>query len=227
MKPTAGLINIGRSPIVDYEALRDKLDKGELAGAVLDVHSPEPLPADSPLWTTKNLIITPHISCDDPRYMDFLCDTWFSRDFAGKPLATRSIASSDISNAPISHDDARRTRWRRSATPSNGWVFVTGQMPFTGPPTIALPTASKRKRVRSCQSQARLDRRQSSPQPRRRSRARLTLDHVAHFVPHMDNARARARETRLYADAVFRAIASPGTRRPARSRRHRQPLRHV
>jgi phosphoglycerate dehydrogenase-like enzyme len=92
MKPTAGLINIGRSPVVDYDALRDKLDSGELGGAVLDVHSPEPLPADSPFWTTRNLIITPHISCDDPRYMEFLCDTWFAnfaRMLAGKPLKHR------------------------------------------------------------------------------------------------------------------------------------------
>ena len=90
MKPAAGLINIGRAPIVDYEALREKLDNGELGGAVLDVHSPEPLPATSPLWTTRNVIVTPHISCDDPRYMDFLCDTWFtnfSRKLAGRPLA--------------------------------------------------------------------------------------------------------------------------------------------
>ena len=89
LKPTAGLINIGRAPIVDYEALREKLDKGELAGALLDVHSPEPLPPESPLWTTRNLIITPHISCDDPRYMDFLCDMWFAnfaRLVKGRPL---------------------------------------------------------------------------------------------------------------------------------------------
>lgn len=89
LKPAACVINIGRSPIVDYEALREKLDRGELAGAVLDVHSPEPLPPESPLWTTRNLIITPHISCDDPRYMDFLCDTWFgnlARLLAGKAL---------------------------------------------------------------------------------------------------------------------------------------------
>jgi phosphoglycerate dehydrogenase-like enzyme len=89
MKPTAGVINIGRSPVVDYEALCEKLENNELAGAVLDVHSPEPLPADSPMWTTRNVIVTPHISCDDPRYMDFLCDTWFAnlaRKLAGKPL---------------------------------------------------------------------------------------------------------------------------------------------
>ncbi len=92
LKPTAGLVNIGRSPIIDYAALREKLDQGELAGAVLDVHSPEPLPPDSPLWTTRNLIITPHISCDDPRYMDFLCDAWFAnfaRFVRGKPLTNQ------------------------------------------------------------------------------------------------------------------------------------------
>ncbi|MDB5811807.1 MAG: hypothetical protein JWN94_3929 [Betaproteobacteria bacterium] len=92
MKPTAGLINIGRSPVVDYVALCEKLDKGELAGAVLDVHGPEPLPPDSPMWTTRNVIVTPHVSCDDPRYMDFLCDSWFdnfARKLAGKPLANQ------------------------------------------------------------------------------------------------------------------------------------------
>jgi phosphoglycerate dehydrogenase-like enzyme len=92
LKRDACLINIGRSPIVDYEALRGKLDAGELAGALLDVHSPEPLPADSPLWKTRNLIITPHTSCDDPRYMHILCDSWFAnfaRLLAGKPLKNR------------------------------------------------------------------------------------------------------------------------------------------
>jgi phosphoglycerate dehydrogenase-like enzyme len=89
LKPTAGLINIGRAPVVDYDALRDQLETGALAGAVLDVHSPEPLPADSPLWTARNLIVTPHIACDDPRYMAFLCDSWFAnfaRFVAGRPL---------------------------------------------------------------------------------------------------------------------------------------------
>lgn len=89
LKPDAGLINIGRSPIIDYEALRAKLDAGELAGAVLDVFDKEPLPADSPWWTTKNTIILPHLSCDDPRYIARLFDFWFSnfeRLLAGKKL---------------------------------------------------------------------------------------------------------------------------------------------
>ena len=89
LKSTACLINIGRSPIVDYDALREKLERGELAGALLDVFEPEPLPPGSPLWTTPNLIITPHVTCDDPRYVDPLFDFWFSnfeRFLAGKRL---------------------------------------------------------------------------------------------------------------------------------------------
>ena len=78
MKAGAGLVNIGRSPIVDYAAVTRMLASGALGGAVLDVFDEEPLPPDSPLWTTPNLVITPHISCDDPRYIDRLFDTWFA-----------------------------------------------------------------------------------------------------------------------------------------------------
>ncbi len=89
LKPGAGFVNIGRSPIVDYAALRDRLEKGELCGAVLDVFDQEPLPPDSAYWTTKNLVVLPHISCDDPRYIDHLLDFWFlnfERFLAGKKL---------------------------------------------------------------------------------------------------------------------------------------------
>ena len=77
LKPGAGFINIGRSPIVDYDALRGKLERGDLCGAVLDVFDVEPLPADSPLWTTPNLVVMPHITCDSPGYVDRLFDFWF------------------------------------------------------------------------------------------------------------------------------------------------------
>jgi phosphoglycerate dehydrogenase-like enzyme len=89
LKPGAALVNIGRSPVVDYEALREKLVKGELAGAVLDVFEPEPLPADSPVWDTPNLVVLPHVSCDDPRYVGRLLDFWFEnleRFLSGKRL---------------------------------------------------------------------------------------------------------------------------------------------
>ncbi|HSE01065.1 MAG TPA: D-2-hydroxyacid dehydrogenase [Burkholderiales bacterium] len=92
LKPEAGLVNIGRAPVVDYDALREKLADGTLAGAVLDVFQPEPLPADSPLWDTPNLVLMPHVSCDDPRYVDRLLDFWFEnfeRLLDGKPLKNR------------------------------------------------------------------------------------------------------------------------------------------
>ncbi len=62
MKPEAFLIDVGRGGIVNREALRNALLEKKIAGAALDVFSVEPLPKDSPLWDTPNLIISPHIS---------------------------------------------------------------------------------------------------------------------------------------------------------------------
>jgi glyoxylate/hydroxypyruvate reductase len=62
----AGLVNIGRGALVDQDALCDLLDAGQLSGAVLDVFTPEPIPPGHRLWTTRNLIISPHTSVDDP-----------------------------------------------------------------------------------------------------------------------------------------------------------------
>jgi phosphoglycerate dehydrogenase-like enzyme len=66
MKPSAYFINLARGGIVDEDALIQALDKGQIAGAALDVFQEEPLPADSSLWSTKNVIITPHLGgfCD-------------------------------------------------------------------------------------------------------------------------------------------------------------------
>ena len=55
-------INVARGDIVDQNALIDALNSDTIAGAVLDVTTPEPLPDEHPLWLTKNLIITPHDS---------------------------------------------------------------------------------------------------------------------------------------------------------------------
>jgi phosphoglycerate dehydrogenase-like enzyme len=60
MKPSAYLINVGRGPQVDEAALADALRAHRIAGAALDVFEREPLPADSPLWSLENLLITPH-----------------------------------------------------------------------------------------------------------------------------------------------------------------------
>ena len=65
LKPTCGIINIGRQSVLDYEVLCEKLNKQEIAGAILDVFKPEPIENNSELWHTPNLVITPHVSSDD------------------------------------------------------------------------------------------------------------------------------------------------------------------
>jgi phosphoglycerate dehydrogenase-like enzyme len=60
MKPQAFLINVGRGAQVDEAALVAALRSKRIAGAALDVFEREPLPADSPLWSVNNLLITPH-----------------------------------------------------------------------------------------------------------------------------------------------------------------------
>lgn len=75
----AGVVNIGRGGLVDQDALLDALDSGHLGGAVLDVFTPEPVPQGHRLWTTPNLLMTPHVSADDPttynaRSLDFFFD---------------------------------------------------------------------------------------------------------------------------------------------------------
>ncbi len=62
MKPGAGILNIGRGGIVDETALAKTLNTGHLGYAAFDVFEIEPLPQDSPLWTAKNSIVSPHIS---------------------------------------------------------------------------------------------------------------------------------------------------------------------
>ena len=90
MKASAGIINIGREAILDYDALCAKLEEGSLAGAILDVFDPEPVDPDSRLWHTKNLIITPHISADDgDAYVQMTLGLFFQNMqlfLSGKPL---------------------------------------------------------------------------------------------------------------------------------------------
>lgn len=64
----AGFINIGRGALADQPALCAALGSNALAGAVLDVFATEPAPPDDPVWDTPNLIMTPHISSDDPEH---------------------------------------------------------------------------------------------------------------------------------------------------------------
>ena len=62
MKPTAYFVNVARGGAVVQPDLVAALTQGKIAGAGLDVVTPEPLPPDDPLWRAPNVIITPHIS---------------------------------------------------------------------------------------------------------------------------------------------------------------------
>ena len=65
LKPSCGIVNIGRQSTMDYDALCEKLKTNKIAGAILDVFAPEPIEQNSKLWQIPNLIITPHVSADD------------------------------------------------------------------------------------------------------------------------------------------------------------------
>ncbi|MDB5811026.1 MAG: hypothetical protein JWN94_3148 [Betaproteobacteria bacterium] len=60
MRKGAYIINIGRGEVMDDAAFIDAIKSGHLAGAALDAHSKEPLPADSPIWDLPNVIVSPH-----------------------------------------------------------------------------------------------------------------------------------------------------------------------
>ena len=65
LKPSCGIVNIGRQSAMDYDALCEKLKTNKIAGAILDVFTSEPIEQNSKLWQIPNLIITPHVSADD------------------------------------------------------------------------------------------------------------------------------------------------------------------
>ena len=89
----AGVVNIGRGALLDQDALCDALDGGHVSGAVLDVFVPEPVPPGHRLWTMPNLLMTPHVSADDPdTYIPLSLDIFFQnlRAFRdGEPLPNR------------------------------------------------------------------------------------------------------------------------------------------
>jgi phosphoglycerate dehydrogenase-like enzyme len=62
MKSDAYVVNVGRGPLVDEEALLEALREKKIAGAALDVFATEPLPRESPLWEAPGLLITPHMT---------------------------------------------------------------------------------------------------------------------------------------------------------------------
>lgn len=88
----AVVINVGRAKIIDTEALIEALKRGHLGGASLDVFPQEPLPADHPLWTTPNVILTPHTSGFRQGHWDEVVELYgdnIERWLKGEPLKYR------------------------------------------------------------------------------------------------------------------------------------------
>jgi phosphoglycerate dehydrogenase-like enzyme len=89
MKPSAIFINVGRGAVVDESALASALADRRIRGAALDVFATEPLPADSPLWSLDNVLLSPHSAGRtrgwlDRQMMKFIEN--FKHYAAGEPL---------------------------------------------------------------------------------------------------------------------------------------------
>jgi phosphoglycerate dehydrogenase-like enzyme len=70
MKPNAVLINIGRGPVVDEQALVRALSERRILGAALDVYDREPLPGGHPFYQLDNVLLSPHSADHTPDWMD-------------------------------------------------------------------------------------------------------------------------------------------------------------
>ena len=89
LQPSARLVNVGRGPVVDEDAVLDALRSGSLAGAALDVFDQEPLPADHPFWGMDRVLVSPHMSGDLVGWRDLVVDrfaTNLRHWVSGEPL---------------------------------------------------------------------------------------------------------------------------------------------
>jgi phosphoglycerate dehydrogenase-like enzyme len=96
MRPGAFFINVARGEVVQQEALIESLGRGHLAGAGLDVFTPEPLGAASPLWRMPNVILTSHNSAsyiDHPDKSNQLFCENIKRYLDGLPLINEVAAA--------------------------------------------------------------------------------------------------------------------------------------
>jgi phosphoglycerate dehydrogenase-like enzyme len=103
MKPSAVLINLSRGGVVDQDALITALRNGTISGAGLDVTTPEPLPADHPLWDAPNVLITPHFTPPLPlaadRPLDMIIDN-LGRYREGRQMLNQLVAADLYTGGP-------------------------------------------------------------------------------------------------------------------------------
>lgn len=84
------VVNVARGALLDEVALVERVSRGAIRGAVLDVFADEPLPPESALWNFPSVLITPHVSSVSPRRfwereLSLVIDDWH-RYHAGVPL---------------------------------------------------------------------------------------------------------------------------------------------
>jgi phosphoglycerate dehydrogenase-like enzyme len=100
LQPNAAFVNVSRGPIVDSQALIERLKRGDGVRAALDVFDPEPVPADSEIRQLPNVFLTPHIAGSNaesrPRFFSLLVDE-LERFFHGHQprfvLTNRTLAN--------------------------------------------------------------------------------------------------------------------------------------
>jgi len=78
MPPGCAFVNIGRGTVIDERALIESLRRSHIGFAALDVTAIEPLPAESPLWDMKNVLISPHsastVATENAAITSIFCD---------------------------------------------------------------------------------------------------------------------------------------------------------
>lgn len=101
MKPGARFVNVGRGELVVTSDLIDALRAGRPAAAALDVFDTEPLPSDSPLWTMRSVLVSPHMSGDVTGWRTTLVELFaenFQRWQSGRPL--RNVVNKQLGYVP-------------------------------------------------------------------------------------------------------------------------------
>jgi len=110
MRDEARLINVGRGPVVDTDALAAALRDGRIAGAALDVFEEEPLPGDHPLWDFPQVMVTAHMAGDFVGWRRTLVEQFagnFRRWQSGEPLLNRVDKRRGYGRAATEEGDER------------------------------------------------------------------------------------------------------------------------